>query len=44
LKHCLERERVNTAFALTINGGSVSNGKMGMLTALKLLIIIEVKK
>ena len=37
-------EKDNIASALTINGESVSNGKTGMHTMLRLLIIIEVTK
>jgi len=44
LKLCLGIEKDNIASALTINGEFVSNGKMGMHTMLRLLIIIEVTK
>jgi hypothetical protein len=41
---CPGIEKGSTAFALTINGESVSDGKMKMHTMLRLLIIIEVTK
>ena len=41
LKPCTETEKVNTAFASTANGVSVSPGATGMFMMLKLSIIIE---